>query len=702
MRGDFARARADGQLLFSGLLTLVYETGRDDGIVIINPVFAKQDADLAPRFTGYLLGIFRVKDLFAQPWRFTPSTALDVMFVDESATRADRRVLYCYVAGASSPAKAPTEAEFRATEIKQVPLVTGGRNWSIHYRPSASSPAASLLPLASLGLGLGATGLLAAYLAATMRHTRDVHREVTVRTGELAESRRQLDSLMRSLPGMAFRAGFDGGKLQVRYASEGTLALTGWTAADFVAGNVHFRDLVHPEDLARGRAVLGAALVTRTPIEIEYRIRARDGTERWLLSRGLGVFAASGSLEFFEGLTIDVTARKLAEVERLDLERKLLEGQKLESLGLLAGGIAHDFNNLLTSILGNAGIVRISLPPGNEVDGKLEAIETGATRAAELCRQMLAYAGKGRFVVEPIDASALAEGLVPLLEISIARKARLRLALDRSLPAIMADATQLRQIVMNLVLNAVDAVTEGAGEIVLSSGTVHGDRAILDAAVAGNALPEGDYVFLEVSDNGSGMPPEVLSRIFDPFYTTKFTGRGLGLAAVLGIVRGHKAALGVNSSPGRGSVFRLLLPAAIGVALPAPKPAPSATAWKYSGRALLVDDDAAVRLVAGAMMESFGFKVTAVVDGQSGLDAFRAAAGAFDIVLLDLLMPGLTGEQTLEILRTIQADIRVLVISGFSESDVMQRLANDRGPFRFLHKPFKRPELEQKLRELLG
>jgi CheY-like chemotaxis protein len=255
---------------------------------------------------------------------------------------------------------------------------------------------------------------------------------------------------------------------------------------------------------------------------------------------------------------------------------------------------------------------------------------------------------------------------------------------------------------MNLVLNAVDAVAEGAGEIVLSSGTVRGTRAMLDAAVAGNALAEGDYVFLEVRDNGSGMPPEVLSRIFDPFFTTKFAGRGLGLAAVLGIVRGHQAALAVDSAPGRGSVFRLLLPVAVGVAVPKPKSPPSATAWKYTGRALLVDDDAAVRLVAGAMMESFGFQVTAVVDGQSGLEAFRAEPGAFDIVLLDLLMPGLTGEQTLEILRTIQADIRVLIISGFSESDVMQRLAHDRGPFKFLHKPFKRPELEEKLRELLG
>jgi PAS domain S-box-containing protein len=700
LRGDFQRARDGRQILFSGLLKLVYETGRDDGIVIINPVFTPTKADPAPAFRGFLLGIFRVKDLFAQPWRLTPATTLDVMFVDESATRPDRRVLYCFQNEATRPA--PAEAEFRAGELQSLPLKIGGRDWTIHYRTSAPRLAASRLPLVFLALGLGGTGLLAAYLTGALRHTRVVEREVADRTTELTESRRQLASLMHTLPGMAFRARFSEGRLHVLYASEGALALSGWTAEEFMTARVHLRDLVHSDDLARAREALGAGLANRTPFEIEYRIHARDGTERWLLSRGLGIYAADGALEFVEGLMIDVTAQKSAEAERLALERKLLEGQKLESLGLLAGGIAHDFNNLLTSILGNAGIARLALPAGTAVDAELAAIETGATRAAELCKQMLAYAGKGRFVVEPVDLSALTEGLVPLLEISIAKKARLRLALDRALPAVRADATQVRQIVMNLVLNAVDAVAEGRGEIHLTTGSLTATRATLEAAVAGAALPEGDYVFLEVRDNGSGMTSEVRARIFDPFFTTKFAGRGLGLAAVLGIVRGHKGALAVTSAPGSGSCFRLLLPVAAGAKLPPPAPPPAATAWKYTGAALVVDDDEPVRLVASVMLKSFGFTVRVVPDGQSGLDLLREKPDAFDVILLDLLMPGLTGEQTLEIIRTIRPGQRVLIISGFGESDVMQRLANDPGPFRFLHKPFKRPELEQKLRELLG
>jgi two-component system, cell cycle sensor histidine kinase and response regulator CckA len=701
MRGDFARARAEGQLLFSGRLKLVYETDHDAGIAIINPVLGGRDGVKTPRFSGFLLGIFRVRDIFAQPWRFTSGTTLDAMFVDESATAPDRRVLFCYLSGEKNAGKIPTEAEFRMSSAKQVSLAIGGRNWSIYYRSAPSPQAASLLPLAALGLGLGATGLLAAYLAGTIRHTREVQRQVIERTAELVESRRQLDSLMQSLPGMVFRATFQDGLLQILYASEGTLALTGWSAADFTSGIVHFRDLVSNKELERARGIMGAAIITRTQFEIEYRIDARDGTERWLLSRGRGVFALSGTLEFIEGLTIDVTARKLAENERIKLERKLLEGQKFESLGLLAGGIAHDFNNLLTSILGNAGIVRGALAPGHEVDGKLQAIETGANRAAELCRQMLAYAGKGRFIVEPIDISTLTEGLLALLEISVARKARLELVLDRLLPAVIADAMQLRQLVVNLVLNAADAVTDGAGEIVITSGALRATRAVLDAAVGGSALAEGDYVYLEVRDNGSGIAPEILPRIFDPFFTTRFAGRGLGLAAVLGIVHGHHAALGVESALGRGSAFRLLIPASA-QRVPKPQPPRAAMARRFHGRALIIDDDESVRLVVSALTESFGLKVTAAADGQSGLNAFSAEPGAFDIVLLDLLMPGLTGEETMAKLRTIQADIPVLIISGFSESDVMQRLSNVRGPFKFLHKPFKRAELEEKIHQLMG
>ena len=696
-----------GKLAASGRVPLLASArgGPNWGYITELPVYRRPLPVLAPaerraELKGYILGVFQLSEVLEEMFQRMGGLGVDVLFIDRSAP-AERQFLH-YHPDQPSGANPPTVKQISAGLHDTLPLEHAGRHWELWLRPSApwlaAQPVYRAWVFSTLFFSLSA--LLSLFLRGQQRRASLVRQIVAERTAELTESRRKLDSFLRAMPGMAYRGTYDD-KLNLDFVSEGAFALTGWEAGEFLAGRIHLRDFIHPDDLPRVRAITREGLETRREIEVEYRIRTREGGEKWLLSRGRGVYH-QGELPVFEGLAIDITAQKNAEGERLALERKLLEGQKLESLGLLAGGIAHDFNNLLTSILGNAGIARLALPPGAPVETQLVAIEDGATRAAELCRQMLAYAGKGRFIVEAVDVSALAEGLVPLLEISIARKARLRLDLDRSLPAVMADATQLRQIVMNLVLNAVDAGVEGKGEIALSTGTLRANRAVLDAAVAGSALTEGEFVFLEVRDNGSGMPPEVLSRIFDPFFTTKFAGRGLGLAAVLGIVRGHHAALAVESAPGHGSVFRLLLPVAHGVMVPRPPPAPPTTAWQYTGHALLVDDDEAVRIVAGAMMHSFGFTVRAVPDGRSGLDVFREKPGNFDIVLLDLLMPGLTGEQTLEILRTIQPDIRVLIISGFSESDVMQRLANDRGPFKFLHKPFKRSELEQKLRELLG
>ncbi len=696
-----------GGLAASGRVPLLVTRGSPAwGYITELPVYKKPFAQVAPgeraaQLRGFVLGVFELSDVLEEMFRRMSGLGVDVLFLDRSAPE-DRQFLH-YHPEVPDRTKTvpPTPQEISAGIHAHVTVEHAGRQWELWMRPSASWLGGQTGYRAWFWstLFVGIAGALSLFLRGQQRRAAFVEQLVAERTSELRESRRTLDSFLSALPGMAYRGIYDE-KFNLTYVSEGALALTGCEPAEFLEGRRHLRDFIHPDDLPRVRAMTHEGIEARREIEVEYRIRTRDGTEKWVLSRGRGVYVA-GEVPIFEGLAIDITAQKCAEQERLALERKLLEGQKLESLGLLAGGIAHDFNNLLTSILGNAGLARLTLPAGHAVDGQLAAIEDGATRAAELCRQMLAYAGKGRFIVEALDVSALASGLVPLLEVSIARKARLRLALDSRLPAVMADATQLRQIVMNLVLNAADAVAEGRGEIVLTTGTLRATRATLDAAVAGQTLPEGEYVFLETRDNGSGMPPEVLSRIFDPFFTTKFAGRGLGLAAVLGIVRGHNGALAVESAPGRGSVFRLLLPVAKGASVAKPPPAPTASAWRHSGTALIVDDDEAVRVVASAMMQSFGFTVCVVPDGQSGLDAFREKPGAFDVVLLDLLMPGLTGEQTLEILRTIQPDVRVLIISGFSESDVMQRLANDRGPFKFLHKPFKRQELEQKLRELL-
>ncbi len=696
LRADIERAMATDKLQFSGLIKLAFESGPNDGIILTCPALAP-----APHDSGVILGVFRVADLLTQPWRRAPATRLDVMFIDETATRPDRRVLFYYSArkDASPP---PTEAEFLAQPHRAKSLSLATRQWRMLYRPAQPAmPSTAPAPLIILVGGLALTGLGGSYLFARQRRSQLVEKQVRQRTAELSESRRQLDALMHALPGMAYRFRYDL-TAEATYVSEGALALTGWSAEDFIAGTVQFRTCLHPDDVGRVRHVTRSALEQRRDFEVEYRLTTRDGGEKWALSRGRGVYLPDGRLDFVEGLAIDITAQKHAELERLALERRLLEGQKLESLGLLAGGIAHDFNNLLTGILGNASLSRIALTTSSPVDHQLHAIETAAIRAAELCRQMLAYAGKGRFVVEPVDLNALSSGLVPLLEVSIARKATLRLDLAAVVPPVLADATQLRQIVMNLVINAADATGDDGGTITVTTGVMHADVETLRANVTGTDLRERDYVFLEVSDTGCGMSPEVLTKIFDPFFSTKLAGRGLGLAAVLGIVRGHSGALLVSSEPGRGSKFRLLLPPSVGTpATSLVLPAADRTAFTRTGHVLVIEDEEPVRIIATKLLATFGLTPHAAPDGRAGIELFRRDPGSWEFVVIDVLMPGFSGEQTLAELRAIRPNVRVLLMSGYNEGDLIRRLSAPGSPLAFLPKPFTRDSLAERLHALL-
>ena len=505
---------------------------------------------------------------------------------------------------------------------------------------------------------------------------------------ELHENRRQLSNLISQLPGAAFRCKLDE-SLTALFASEGMLPLTGWSAEDYVAGRQHIAHLTVPEDRIGVRAAVASAVRERRPFEVEYRIRHRSGQEKWVLVRGRPIFEDAGGLRFVEGLAIDVSALKQAEHEKLSIERKLLAAQKLESLGVLAGGIAHDFNNILTSVLANASLARHDATVGQPVDRSLAQIETAARRAADLCQQMLAYAGKGKIVTDRIDLSELVRGTAALLEVTLKKNARLDLQLAAKLPPVLGDPTQLRQIVMNLVLNAGDAITGSAGLITITTFVRQADAALLQSALGSPDLPAGTYAGLEVRDNGSGMAPETIARIFEPFFTTKFSGRGLGLSAVLGIVQGHHGALFVESTPGRGSTFRLLLPATTGPTVPSASPFPAAAGRSVlRGTALIVDDEEAVRSVAATVLEMHGAAVLVAASGEEALELLRAHDAQIAVVLLDMTMPGIGGEETLRRMRMSSARQPVIVMSGYSESETMQRCA-DLGVVRFIQKPFE-------------
>jgi signal transduction histidine kinase/ActR/RegA family two-component response regulator len=387
--------------------------------------------------------------------------------------------------------------------------------------------------------------------------------------------------------------------------------------------------------------------------------------------------------------------------QRLEMVRKLQETQKLESLGLLAGGIAHDFNNLLTTMLGNASLARMDLPAAAPARELLHQIEEAALRAADLCKQMLAYAGKGRFVVAAIDISRLVVETTELLRLSISKKASLKFDLAPNLPAVVGDATQLRQVLMNLVMNASEAIGDRPGKIVVRVAPARFDAATLQGAVFEIEATGGSGVMLEVTDDGCGMTPETLARIFDPFFTTKFTGRGLGLAAVLGIARSHQGALLVRSESGKGSVFQLLLPSAQGKDGPRRVgPTPSEVAWRGEGRLLVVDDEDQVREITARCLRRQGFAVETACDGREAIEKFQAQPDAFRAVVLDLLMPGMDGVEAFRALRDIRPGVRVLLMSGYSEQDASGRFGKET-PQAFLQKPFMPEDLQRSIREVL-
>jgi signal transduction histidine kinase/CheY-like chemotaxis protein len=380
--------------------------------------------------------------------------------------------------------------------------------------------------------------------------------------------------------------------------------------------------------------------------------------------------------------------RKWSEDEREKLEAQVKHAQKLESLGVLAGGIAHDFNNLLTGILGNADLGLMSVDASAPAHQALGEIKRTAERAADLSRQMLAYSGRGSFLIETIDLNEVVREMGSLLEVSISKRAALAYELAENLPAVVADATQIRQVIMNLITNASDAIGEADGAITMRTGVRACDRAYLGDTYLDDQLPEGDYVYLEVQDTGCGMDEATVQRIFDPFFTTKFTGRGLGLAAALGIIRGHKGAVEVRSEVGRGTLFRVLLPMsdqpakgrhAAFAAEERPEPC--------GGTVLVVDDEQAVREVAGRMLEQAGFTVLRAADGFEALSLFGDRRDEIGCVLLDLTMPRKGGEETFRELKEMRPGVRVVISSGYSEQEVAARFAGE-DVAGFVQKPY--------------
>ncbi len=433
----------------------------------------------------------------------------------------------------------------------------------------------------------------------------------------------------------------------------------------------------------------------------ENPVLTRSGQERLILWRNALLTNDKGEVIGSLSSGDDITDLRRAEDERRRLEARVQQARKLESLGLMAGGIAHDFNNLLASILGNANLARMDLPEtASGARESLEQVEKAARRAAELTGHLLAYSGKGRFLTTAVDLSDAAAEMTRLLTPSVGAGTGLVCHAAPDLPPVEADAAQVRQVIMNLITNASDAIGPGAGAISVSTGLVDADAAYL-ADVCGTDVPApGRYVYVEVSDTGRGMDDETRARVFDPFFSTRATGRGLGLSVVLGIVRAHHGAIKIASARG-GTTFRVLFPAASAEAKPAAEPGLRHGQPSAAGAVLVVDDDAAVRQMACMALERFGFSVVAAGSGREGIDLFRTRGSEIGAVLLDVTMPGMGGDEVFAEIRRMRSDVPIVLSSGYAETEAMARLA-DAGRVGFLQKPYLPTALVEKIREVLS
>jgi PAS domain S-box-containing protein len=497
---------------------------------------------------------------------------------------------------------------------------------------------------------------------------------------DLRASEERFRQLADAMPQMVWTARADG---FVDYYNARWYEFTGLGPDDL---GDKFTAVLHPDDREKCLATWRRSVETGEPYQMEYRIRdRRENTWCWFMARALPARDDQGRIVKWFGTCTDIDDEKRA-------DESLRETQKLESLGLLAGGIAHDFNNLLTGVIGNASLLAEELPDASTQAETVQGLIDAAERMARLTSQMLAYSGRGHFVIEAVDLSKQVVQITTLIQASIPKNVDLRLSLASNLPLVDVDVSQLQQVIMNLVINAAEAVGTGSGSVQLSTSVETVGDEELRADVTHSTPAAGTYVLLTVEDTGSGMDEATRARIFDPFFTTKFTGRGLGLSSVLGIVRGHKGLITVDSQPGAGTTFRVFLPASAVVQkteFAAPREA------RGKGTILVVDDEDLVRRMAKAALQRLGYAVITAVNGQEAVDLYSSNPDGIDMVLLDMTMPVMGGEEALRRMIEIRPDAAVVAMSGFDEREAKQRFGNRIAGF--VQKPFTPGQLSARI-----
>ncbi len=408
-----------------------------------------------------------------------------------------------------------------------------------------------------------------------------------------------------------------------------------------------------------------------------------------------------GSISGINSIARDITERKQAEEEKQKFEARFQEAQKRESLSILAGGIAHDFNNLLSAIMGNAALTLMEISPVSPVRKKLEDIAEAGKLAADLTNQMLAYSGRGHFITKDFDLSALVREMISLLKSSISKKAQINMLLDGQLPTMRGDLSQVRQLAMNLIINASEALDEKSGTVTLRTGAKNLNESEISKMNSGLQIEPGDYVYLSVEDDGCGIDEQSLKKIFDPFYSTKFTGRGLGLAATLGIIEGHQGALQIETSLSQGSTFIVFFPVSGPHVQQVEIATKSIAIGSGLGTVLLVEDEPVSLRFGKRTLEKAGYEVLSAVNGQEGVDVLRKNIGKISLVLLDNKMPVLNGYEAFIEMRKIDPDVTVILVSGYIESIARKEFEGE-VLSGFIQKPYRPSQLIEVVEDILN
>jgi len=540
--------------------------------------------------------------------------------------------------------------------------------------------------------------LIAAYAMTTSsRYRRIIEAKVKQRTIALRKSEEHFRSIVDGLQDVYYRTDMDG---IIQLVSPSVRSL-GYDAEEVIGTNI-LRFYV--DEQGRDKFIQALAATPKGKI-YNYHLESlnKDGTKRWISTNSQFVYDDDGNVAGIEGTLRDFTESK-------QNQEKLQHTDRLESLGVLAGGIAHNFNNILSGMIGNASIARLDLPDDSPVVPFLDSIEDAGMDAADLCSQMLAYAGKVQYFLGAVNLNELVNSIAKLIRVSLNKKTELTFALAENLPVIEADSAQMQQLVFNLISNASESFVDEdghqvkSGEVRVSTGVMDVDAEYLKRALESEYLEPGSYVYFEVLDTGCGMSQNVMEKIFEPFFTTKFVGRGLGMSVIRGIVKSHHGLMVIGSEEGKGTIIRVCFPVSKQVKKVSESKEisnrqetmkPQALCGKQGkGTILIVDDEDVVRDTSKMLVESLGYQTLTANDGQHGIDVFKQHQDEIVMVLLDLTMPRMNGADCFDALRAINPDIRVIISSGYAENEAIEQLSDATG-VAFIQKPYSRARLAQ-------